>query len=204
MKMMEYWPSLPNMRQGIRTEAEELSDHTLLAVHEPARILRMNTDGSPLAYETEEQLLKHFLEVQRPLPIIGNTGVGKSHIIRWWDANLRIRPEYKNKQWVKNRVNDCTCQCRQHRIRWLSVGTNQMSSACCQYKERHSKRCDSYVCHCIIHYILCRTKHRDQWAKKNSCHNTNDHTGNYQTSKCSSCDFFRILLMLSSHFKIKI
>ncbi|EOW6838178.1 TPA: protein DpdH [Klebsiella pneumoniae] len=99
MKMMEYWPSLPNIRQCIRTEAEELSDHTLLAVHEPARILRMNTDGSPLAYETEEQLLKHFLEVQRPLPIIGNTGVGKSHIIRWLDANLRLRPEFKNKQW---------------------------------------------------------------------------------------------------------
>ncbi|XRP04599.1 hypothetical protein ABC767_18655 [Enterobacter cloacae] len=95
MKMMEYWPSLPNIRQCIRTEAEELSDHTLLAVHEPARILRMNTDGSPLAYETEEQLLKHFLEVQRPLPIIGNTGVGKSHIIRWLDANLRLRPEFK-------------------------------------------------------------------------------------------------------------
>lgn len=91
MKMMEYWPSLPNIRQCIRTEAEELSDHTLLAVHEPARILRMNTDGSPLAYETEDQLLKHFLEVQRPLPIIGNTGVGKSHIIRWLDANLRLR-----------------------------------------------------------------------------------------------------------------
>nr|WP_259345942.1 protein DpdH [Citrobacter freundii] len=99
MKMLEYWPSLPNIRQCIRTEAEELSDHTLLAVHEPARILRMNTDGSPLAYETEEQLLKHFLEVQRPLPIIGNTGVGKSHIIRWLDANLRLRPEFKNKQW---------------------------------------------------------------------------------------------------------
>lgn len=26
MKMMEYWPSLPNIRQCIRTEAEELSD----------------------------------------------------------------------------------------------------------------------------------------------------------------------------------
>lgn len=99
MKMMEYWPSLQNIKQCIRNEAEELSDHTLLAVHEPARIMRMKTDGSPFGYETEEQLLQHFLEAQRPLPIIGNTGVGKSHIIRWLDANLRLRPEYKANQW---------------------------------------------------------------------------------------------------------
>ena len=99
MKMMEYWPSSQNIIDCIRTEAEELAEHTLLAVHQPVRLLRMDKDGGELGYGKEEDLLNHFLATPRPIPIVGKAGVGKSHIIRWLDANLRLRPEYKDNQW---------------------------------------------------------------------------------------------------------
>lgn len=99
MKMMEYWPSSQNIIDCIRTEAEELAEHTLLAVHQPVRLLRMDKDGNRQGYGKEEDLLNHFLATPRPIPIVGKAGVGKSHIIRWLDAKLRLRPEYKNNQW---------------------------------------------------------------------------------------------------------
>ncbi|MEX3004367.1 protein DpdH [Serratia fonticola] len=99
MKMMDYWPSTRNITDCIRTEAEELAESTLLAVHQPVRLLRRDKDGNNLGYEKEEQLLTHFLNTPRPIPIIGKAGVGKSHIIRWLDANLRLRQEYKDKKW---------------------------------------------------------------------------------------------------------
>ncbi len=50
MKMMEYWPSSQNIIDCIRTEAEELAEHTLLAVHQPVRLLRMDIDGNWQGY----------------------------------------------------------------------------------------------------------------------------------------------------------
>ena len=96
MKLMEYWPLRQNIIDCIRTEAEELAEHTLLAVHEPVRLLRHDKDGVVVGHETEADLLRHFLNTPRPLPIIGKPGVGKSHIIRWLDANLRLMPESEN------------------------------------------------------------------------------------------------------------
>ncbi|WP_219017831.1 protein DpdH [Shewanella algae] len=97
MHLMEYWPSATNIKDCIATEAEELHQHTLLAVHEPMRLLRRDKDGNSVGYDSENDLLEHFLATPRPLPIIGKAGVGKSHIIRWLDANLRLRPDAK--QW---------------------------------------------------------------------------------------------------------
>lgn len=99
MRMIDYWPSLQNINECIRTEAEELAEYTLLAVHQPVNLLRLDKDGNNLGHAKEEDLLKHFLETPRPIPIVGKAGVGKSHIIRWLDAKLRLRKEYKDKKW---------------------------------------------------------------------------------------------------------
>lgn len=99
MRMIEYWPSLKNINECIRTEAEELAEYTLLAVHQPVNLLRRDKDGNNLGYAKEEDLLNHFLETPRPIPVVGKAGVGKSHIIRWLDAKLRLRQEYKDKKW---------------------------------------------------------------------------------------------------------
>ncbi len=90
MSLTNYWPSLEKISECIRTEAEELAEHTLLAVHEPMQLLRKGPDEGVF---TEQDLLNHFLSVERPIPIIGRSGVGKSHLIRWLDAQLRIRSE---------------------------------------------------------------------------------------------------------------
>ncbi|EMJ3186385.1 TPA: hypothetical protein PXJ58_001943 [Yersinia enterocolitica] len=97
--MMDYWPSSQNISQCIRTEAEELAAYTLLAVHLPVRLLRRDKDGNSLGYAKEDVLLDHFLATPRPIPVVGKAGVGKSHIIRWLDAQLRLRPEYLAKKW---------------------------------------------------------------------------------------------------------
>ncbi|MDX7914175.1 protein DpdH [Klebsiella sp. JB_Kp030] len=97
--MIDYWPSLQNINECIRTEAEELAEYTLLAVHQPVNLLRLDKDGNNLGHAKEEDLLNHFLQTPRPIPIVGKAGVGKSHIIRWLDAKLRLRKEYKDKKW---------------------------------------------------------------------------------------------------------
>lgn len=94
MNLINYWPLTENVRQCIRTEAEELAEHVLLAVHEPMQLLRVGTGEDKWC--NEEDLLQHFLSVERPIPVIGKSGVGKSHLIRWLDAQLKLHPDYAN------------------------------------------------------------------------------------------------------------
>ena len=91
MELLSYWPTREYINQCIRTEAEELSEHNLLAVHEPMRLRRVGL--SEIMNSTDEKLLEDFLQVERPIPIIGRSGVGKSHLIRWLHAKLRVHPE---------------------------------------------------------------------------------------------------------------
>ncbi|MBW3225282.1 protein DpdH [Marinobacter adhaerens] len=91
MSLISYWPKDHDIEKCIRTEAEELSEPTLLAVHEPMHLVKKTNTGSEQC--TESDLLKHFLEVERPIPIIGRSGVGKSHLIRWLEAQIKLREE---------------------------------------------------------------------------------------------------------------
>ncbi|MDD0981118.1 protein DpdH [Pseudomonas shahriarae] len=90
MSLINYWPLPENIAQCIRTEAEELAEHVLLAVHEPMQLQRVGGGEDELC--SEEDLLKHFLLIERPIPIIGRSGVGKSHLIRWLHAQLKLHP----------------------------------------------------------------------------------------------------------------
>ncbi len=94
MSLKNYWPSKVHIAQCIRTEAEELAEVTLLAVHEPMRLLKKETTGDK--YVTEHDLLDHLLKIDRPIPIIGRSGVGKSHLIRWLSTQLKLREESKD------------------------------------------------------------------------------------------------------------
>lgn len=93
MTLRNYWPSKVHISECIRTEAEELAESTLLAVHEPMQLFRKGNDEG---YFSENDLLDHFLKVERPIPIIGRSGVGKSHLIRWLNAQLKLRDEAKD------------------------------------------------------------------------------------------------------------
>jgi hypothetical protein len=84
-----YWPSLAEINLCIRTEAEELADATVLAVHEPMMFRRVAAREAKGELISESELLKHVIESTRPTPIIGESGFGKSHVIRWVDLQLR-------------------------------------------------------------------------------------------------------------------
>ncbi|MGY2214940.1 protein DpdH [Pseudomonas sp. SDO558_S425] len=94
MSLINYWPTSDHILQCIRTEAEELAEHVLLAVHEPMQLLRIGNGAEQQC--TEADLLKHFLEVERPIPLIGRSGVGKSHLIRWLEAQLKLQSQSVN------------------------------------------------------------------------------------------------------------
>ncbi len=94
MSLINYWPTSDHIFQCIRTEAEELAEHVLLAVHEPMQLLRVGNGAEQQC--TEADLLKHFLEVERPIPLIGRSGVGKSHLIRWLEAQLKLQSQSAN------------------------------------------------------------------------------------------------------------
>ena len=94
MNLEKFWPSEQFIAQCIRTEAEELPEHVLLAVHEPMHLSRIGSDTTTI--KTEQDLLADFLKTERPIPIIGRSGVGKSHLIRWINAQLKLKPECQN------------------------------------------------------------------------------------------------------------
>lgn len=88
--MKTYWPSAEHIQSCIRTEAEELDADVLLAVHEPMCLQRSSDNETVMC--SEQEVLASLYASERPIPIIGRSGVGKSHLIRWLDAKLRQDP----------------------------------------------------------------------------------------------------------------
>lgn len=92
-----YWPSSDAVDQCIRTEAETVDDAVLLAVHEPGPLRIRAANASAEEVATERDLLD---ELMRPaddgsavvVAITGDSGVGKSHMVRWLHAQLQRHP----------------------------------------------------------------------------------------------------------------
>ncbi|MEO5685884.1 MAG: protein DpdH [Burkholderiaceae bacterium] len=93
-----YWPSVQQVDECIRTEAEVVDDAVLLAVHEPGPLLVRSANGASEEPATEQELLEALM---RPaddgsavlVAITGESGVGKSHMIRWLHAQLQRHPK---------------------------------------------------------------------------------------------------------------
>ena len=94
-QLQSYWPSEQNVTACILTEAESLADSQLLAVHEPMRLDRIEFQSSKVTQVGEGALLDFLLEHNRPLPLIGASGVGKSHLVRWVHAQLKRREDHE-------------------------------------------------------------------------------------------------------------
>ena len=88
-----YWPSEKERNYCIRTDAETAAEHVLLAVHEPMTLTMRQNERAPSGHKSEYDFLEFILDTGYPVPVLGPAGSGKSHIIRWLDAKLRVRPE---------------------------------------------------------------------------------------------------------------
>lgn len=96
-----YWPNPAAVDQCIRTEAETVDDAVLLAVHEPGPLRVRAANASAEEAATERDLLN---ELMRPaddgsavvVAITGDSGVGKSHMVRWLHAQLQRHPARKH------------------------------------------------------------------------------------------------------------
>jgi len=99
MSLTKYWPTVEEINNCIKSEAETAPDEVLLAVHQefPIAYSKVGADGKVVAdgkiVATEDQLIKHLLgdapEGSLIVPITGASGVGKSHLIRMLDARIR-------------------------------------------------------------------------------------------------------------------
>src|SRR5689334_16257045 len=87
--LLPFWPTDDQIRACIMADAEGADNAVLLAVHQPMRFDRrtIGADGPPTQCD-EEELLRAFLspvpmDGRIILPIVGTSGTGKSHVIKW-------------------------------------------------------------------------------------------------------------------------
>lgn len=85
----------------IATEAATPSNAVLMATHTPLRIridaTSLSAGPLPAEYVTERQLLDQFLNSPSRegiciTPVLGASGSGKSHLVRWANVNIERRP----------------------------------------------------------------------------------------------------------------
>ncbi len=93
-----YWPEADQVNACIKNEAETADVSVLLAVHQPSPLTTRNAGTNIETTVSEQQLLDAFLSDDVPggyllFPITGPSGIGKSHIIRWLDAQLQRSPK---------------------------------------------------------------------------------------------------------------
>ena len=96
--LLRYWPRESDVMACIKTDAEGADKAVLLAVHQPMQFERRviggkrDTVGACGERELLEWFLAHEPDGRRIVPIVGSSGIGKSHVIRWLDAQIRRQP----------------------------------------------------------------------------------------------------------------
>lgn len=90
MTLHDYWPTSEFVTKCMPSEAEVISNAAFLAVHQPMRLFRrsLTESNAPQVSVTERMVLDALLTNHLPegyviVPIVGPSGVGKSHLIRW-------------------------------------------------------------------------------------------------------------------------
>lgn len=90
MTLSDFWPTPEAVAQCVPSEAEVISDAAFLAVHQPIKLFRRSltdTSAEPVPADEravlDELLKKNLPEGYTIVPIVGPSGVGKSHLIRW-------------------------------------------------------------------------------------------------------------------------
>lgn len=102
--LLPYWPSPQAVLDCLKIDAESSSEAVSLAVHQPMRFERRRFDSDANQFDMcgEHELLQAFLEPNLAdgrviLPIVGTTGVGKSHVVRWLKSQISGLPDPKRR-----------------------------------------------------------------------------------------------------------
>ncbi len=84
--------NLDRVRRVMDVEATQPPNHLFLATHHPVAMYRQELIEAPsrVAYD-EERFFKDFLAEKdfAFVPVLGGSGTGKSHLIRWLAANIK-------------------------------------------------------------------------------------------------------------------
>lgn len=85
--LLDFWPTREAIKSVIASQAEGARTDAFLAVHQPMRFSRRPYNSETSESMSEEDLLTFLLEDQADgvviAPVLGSSGVGKSHAIRW-------------------------------------------------------------------------------------------------------------------------
>ncbi|MBN2447687.1 MAG: hypothetical protein JXO22_13220, partial [Phycisphaerae bacterium] len=93
-----------------RDAASLLTDGRFQAIHHPLRLRRRRLDHrSDGTWATEADVLEAFKSRLRPdgylfIPIVGGSGTGKSHLVRWVKAQTQNEPDWEVRYLPKNRT----------------------------------------------------------------------------------------------------
>lgn len=107
-KLIDFWPDTDNCRDCLFTEAEAADEAVFLAAHQPMKVVRRYHGSSSRTEEVMSEtdvldalLVPHPSSGTLVLPITGASGVGKSHMIRWLDAHLKLRKDRDKRHVVR-------------------------------------------------------------------------------------------------------
>ena len=97
MSLLRFWPTEADCLECIKPEAENPSDAVFLAVHQEMRFVRKSFQTDQAESRSQNQLLNEFLRDEPSgrviLPILGESGIGKSHLVRWLKVQLQQRKD---------------------------------------------------------------------------------------------------------------
>jgi hypothetical protein len=97
MSLLKFWPTEGDCLECIKPEAENPSDAVFLAVHQEMRFVRRSFQTDQAESKSQNQLLNEFLRDEPSgrviLPILGESGIGKSHLVRWLKVQLQQRKD---------------------------------------------------------------------------------------------------------------
>ena len=86
---LTYLPAQQNFQQAVKTIAEDLSTDMFLAVHEPMQFVRETVSTGATIRVNELDLLEKVLETSTgPILVSGESGTGKTHIIKWLEPKI--------------------------------------------------------------------------------------------------------------------
>ncbi|MEH2026837.1 protein DpdH [Nostoc sp.] len=84
--------NLDMIRQVMNVEATQTANHLFLATHHPIAMYRQDSIKALSQNEYDEAQFLHDFLAEKDfafVPVLGETGTGKSHLIRWLQANIK-------------------------------------------------------------------------------------------------------------------